>query len=262
MTTWMARGLVFAAGMVFLRLVQGALINASPTNAGTISMILVVLFGVAASIWGLLDGSADARANPDPDRRRDLAMRWLMSGLVAGVLSGAVAWVISLFYGPIYVDGLIPEVIVFSAFTALIVFLPAIFAVAIGRMIVDRRRPRSPPAIMSAPTCSRPSARTTTTSTPAGASRTGGRSTGKPSGNSTRTPSGAPTITADRRGLTGRGLTGRGSAVGGQVPQCQQVALHPESDDHAGGHRADVGMVPKFLPRVHIGDVHLDQRRR
>ena len=144
MTTWMARGLVFAAGMVFLRLVQGALINASPTNAGTISLILIVLFGLAVSIWGLLDGSADARANPDPDRRRDLAMRWLMSGLVAGVLSGLVAWIISLFYGPIYVDGLIPEVLVFAAFTALLVFLPAISAVAIGRMVVDRKRPPQP----------------------------------------------------------------------------------------------------------------------
>ena len=144
MTTWMARGLVFAAGMVFLRLVQGALINASPTNAGTISLILIVLFGLAVSIWGLLDGIADARANPDPDRRRDLAMRWLVAGLVAGVLSGLVAWIISLFYGPIYVDGLIPEVLVFAAFTALLVFLPAISAVAIGRMVVDRKRPPQP----------------------------------------------------------------------------------------------------------------------
>ncbi len=35
MTTWLPRGLVFAAGMVLLRLVQGTLINTYPTNAGT-----------------------------------------------------------------------------------------------------------------------------------------------------------------------------------------------------------------------------------
>ncbi len=145
MTTWLFRGLVFAAGMVFVRLAQGVLINASPTNAGTISLLLVLLFGLAASIWGLLDGLSDARANADPDRRRDLAMRWLMAGLVAGGLSGLVTWLISIFDGAIYADGLIPEVTVFAAFTALVVFVPAIFAVSIGRWTVDRRRPDQGP---------------------------------------------------------------------------------------------------------------------
>lgn len=141
MTTWLPRGLVFAIGMVLLRLVQGSLINASPTNAGTISFALCALFGLAALVWGLIDGMADARANPDPDRRRDLAMRWLMAGLVAGVLSGLVTWLISKFYSAVYVDGLGPELIVFPAFTTLLIFLPAMFAVALGRWLVDRRRP-------------------------------------------------------------------------------------------------------------------------
>ena len=38
MTNWLPRGLVFAAGMVLLRLVQGALINLNPTRAGIISV--------------------------------------------------------------------------------------------------------------------------------------------------------------------------------------------------------------------------------
>lgn len=141
MTTWLPRGLLFAIGMVLLRLVQGTLINANPTNAGLISLALVTLFGVAAFVLGLFDGMADARANPDPDRRRDLAMRWLLAGLVAGVLSGLVTWIISRFYGAVYVDSLGPEVVVFPAFTALLIFVPAIFASAIGRWLVDRRRP-------------------------------------------------------------------------------------------------------------------------
>jgi hypothetical protein len=141
MTTWIPRGLLLAIGMVLLRLVQGSLINASPTNAGTISFWLCALFGLAAFIWALFDGMADARANPDPDRRRDLAMRWLLAGLVAGVLSGLVTWLISLVYKAVYVDGLGPELIVFPAFTCLLIFLPAMFAVAIGRWLVDRRRP-------------------------------------------------------------------------------------------------------------------------
>ncbi len=141
MTTWLPRGLVFAIGMVLLRLVQGTLINANPTNAGVISFALCVLFGVAAFLAGLLDGMADARSNPDPDRRRDLAMRWLLAGLVAGVVSGLVTWIISRFYGAVYADGFVPEVVVFPAFTTLLIFLPAMFAVALGRFLVDRKRP-------------------------------------------------------------------------------------------------------------------------
>lgn len=140
----MPRGLLFAIGMVVLRVAQGALINASPTNSGMISFGLCGLFGVAAFIVGLLDGLSDARDNEDPDRRRDLAMRWLLAGLVAGVLSGLVTWIISLFYKGVYVDGLGPELIVFPAFTCLLVFLPAMLGIAIGRWLVDRKRPPKP----------------------------------------------------------------------------------------------------------------------
>jgi hypothetical protein len=144
MTTWLLRGLVFAAGMVLLRLVQGTLINTYPTNAGPISLVLVVLFGVLALLWGLLDGIADARANPDPDRRRDLAMRWLLAGLLAGVLSGAVVWALSLVFPNLYAEGLVAEVTTFSAFTALLVFLPAMIGSGAGRWLVDRARPDEP----------------------------------------------------------------------------------------------------------------------
>jgi hypothetical protein len=141
MSKWLLRGLVFAALMVIVRLLQGALINAWETKAGLISIVLVVLFAVAVFIWGLADGRADARANPDPDRRGDLAMTWLLAGLFAGVVSGAVAWFISLFYKSLYVEALLNEVTTFAAFTALVVFLFAIAGVALGRWLVDRRAP-------------------------------------------------------------------------------------------------------------------------
>jgi hypothetical protein len=144
MTMWLSRGLVFAAGMVLLRLVQGTLINLNPTRAGIISVLLLVLFGAAAFAWGLLDGRADAHESPDPDRRRDLAMRWLLAGLIAGLLSGVVVWLISLVYRNVYADGLVPEVTAFAAFTALLVFLPATAAVALGRWDVDRKRVDEP----------------------------------------------------------------------------------------------------------------------
>jgi hypothetical protein len=141
MSKWMLRGLVFAALMVIVRLLQGALINAWETRAGLISIVLVVIYAVAVFVWGLADGRADARANPDPDRRGDLAMTWLLAGLFAGLVSGAVAWLIHLFYKSLYVEGLINELTTFAAFTALLVFLLSLLGVTIGRWLVDRNAP-------------------------------------------------------------------------------------------------------------------------
>jgi len=144
MSKWLLRGLVFAALMVIVRLLQGAMINAWETKAGLISIVLVVLFAIAVFVWGLADGRADARANPDPDRREDLAMTWLLGGLFAGVVSGAVTWFISLFYKSLYVEALLNELTTFAAFTALLVFLASIAGVALGRWLVDRKADQMP----------------------------------------------------------------------------------------------------------------------
>jgi hypothetical protein len=145
MRNWMLRGLAFAAAMVVVRLVQGALINAWQTEAGLISVALLLLFVIAVVVWGLRDGRADARAMADPDRRQDLAMVWLLAGLVAGILSGAVSWLIALFYTGLYTGGLLNEVTTFAAFTALLVFVPGIIGVAVGRWRVDRNPPPNRP---------------------------------------------------------------------------------------------------------------------
>lgn len=140
----MLRGLVFAAAMVVVRLIQGALINAWQTQAGLISVVLLILFVIGVVVWGVLDGRADAKANRDPDRRGDLAMIWLLAGLAAGIISGAVAWLIALVYQGLYTGGLINEVTTFAAFTALLVFLPGIIGVAVGRWRVDRQFEKTP----------------------------------------------------------------------------------------------------------------------
>jgi uncharacterized membrane protein YfcA len=144
MSNWLLRGLVFAALMVFIRLIQGAAINAWETKAGLISITLVVLYAIAVFIWGFMDGRADARANPDPDRRADLAMTWLLAGLFAGVVSGGVSWLISMFYKSLYVGGLVNELTTFAAFTALLTFLASIAGVALGHWLVDRHAPEVP----------------------------------------------------------------------------------------------------------------------
>ncbi|HEX7827626.1 MAG TPA: B-4DMT family transporter [Mycobacterium sp.] len=144
MSKWLLRGLVFSALMVVVRLLQGALINAWESWAIVFSVTLVVAFIIVAFVWGLVDGRSDAQANPDPDRRGDLAMTWLLGGLFAGIVSGFVAWFISLFYDNLYAEGLLSEVTTFAAFTALITFLAAITGVALGRYLVDRNAPPVP----------------------------------------------------------------------------------------------------------------------
>jgi hypothetical protein len=141
MTNWMLRGLGSAAAMVAVRLFQGALINVWQTQAGPISIVLLILFITGVVAWGVIDGRSDAAAHPDPDRRKDLAMRWLLAGLIAGVLSGAVAWLISVFYKLLYVGGLISELTTFAAFTALLVFLSGISGATAGRRLIDRNPP-------------------------------------------------------------------------------------------------------------------------
>lgn len=141
MRNWLLRGLAFAAAMVVVRLIQGTIINASPTHAALVSVVLLLLFATGVAVWGVLDGRADATTNPDPDHREDLAMTWLLAGLAAGILSGAVCWLISLLYEGLYTGGFLNEVTTFAAFTALVVFLPGIIGVAIGRWRVDRNPP-------------------------------------------------------------------------------------------------------------------------
>jgi len=139
MRSWLLRGLIFAFGMVVLRLVQGRMINTWETQAQVISIFLVVIFALVAFVWGFFDGRSDAQAQPDPDRRGDLAMTWLLAGVVAGILSGTAAWLIGRFYKAIYAAGIVSEVTTFAAFTALVMFLMAMIGVSVARYLVDRR---------------------------------------------------------------------------------------------------------------------------
>jgi hypothetical protein len=144
MSKWLLRGVVFAALMVIVRLLQGAMIGAWEQQSLIISVSLVVLYFVVSFVWGVLDGQSDAKAESDPDRREDLALVWLLGGLFAGVVSGLVSWIIGQLYDNIYVDSLLAEVTTFAAFTALLVFVGGVCGVALGRWLVDRHAPPAP----------------------------------------------------------------------------------------------------------------------
>ncbi|CAJ1499431.1 B-4DMT family transporter [[Mycobacterium] kokjensenii] len=144
MSKWLLRGLVFAALMVVCRLIQGVLINAFESHVGLISLTLMLLFAIGVAVWGYSDGRADAKANPDPDRRDDLAMTWLGAGLVAGLLSGFVSWIIGQFDKALYIAEFYNEMTSFAAFTALLIFATAVAAVAVGRRRVDKEYEKMP----------------------------------------------------------------------------------------------------------------------
>ncbi len=164
-------------------------------------------------------------------------MTWLLAGLFAGIVSGAVAWLISLFYKGLYVGGLINELTTFAAFTALLIFVAAILGVAIGHWVIDRHADEVPR-----------------------------QHHGLAAGDEDRADTDVfaavrhPDTPADEESSDRAARSGIALGLHGQVAQRQEVALNTESDDDAGGHRAQVGMVPKLLSGMHVGDVQFDQR--
>ncbi|MFD6197983.1 B-4DMT family transporter [Mycobacteriaceae bacterium NPDC060252] len=138
-TQWLTRGAVFAVLMVLIRVVQGLAISVWENHGTAINIVLVLVFVGAVTAWAITDGRGDAQRNPDPDRRDDLAMWWLLSGIVAGVVSGLAVWLISLFNNGIYAAGILAELTTTAAFVSLLVFAPAMVGVFVGRLLVDRK---------------------------------------------------------------------------------------------------------------------------
>ncbi|WP_211196726.1 B-4DMT family transporter [Mycobacteroides salmoniphilum] len=138
-TQWLTRGAVFAVLMVLIRVVQGLAISVWETHSTVINIVLVLVFVASVMAWAITDGRGDARRNPDPDRRDDLAMWWLLGGIFAGVVSGLVVWLISLFNDGIYAASILAELTTTAAFVSLLVFAPAMVGVFVGRLLVDRK---------------------------------------------------------------------------------------------------------------------------
>lgn len=125
-----ALALVHAAGQVVVALVRAR----QPGDAGTGSVVtLGVLVGVAV-LAGALDGW----------RRVPLAARsWFVAGLIAGPVAGLLGLVVR----GLLVDGsgiteLADALVGGAAFTALLVLVPAVVGIAVGRRL-------DPPRVVS-----------------------------------------------------------------------------------------------------------------
>lgn len=94
---------------------------------------------VAAFVWAGLDGIRDHRAHPEPDEGDDLTMRWLAAGAVTGLVGGVLTWLVDTVTPiPVGVTSLFFEISSGAAFTVLLVFLPAMAAVTLGRFFARR----------------------------------------------------------------------------------------------------------------------------
>ncbi|CAM3135111.1 B-4DMT family transporter [Prescottella defluvii] len=139
MNGWVVRGLGLALVHVVVRTFLGAAVTQWPQQGSVLRWFSLILVILAAFLWGVLDGIRDRRAHADPDESADLTMMWLKAAAVAGVLSGAAAWIVGLIFDIAITNGsLFFEVTSGAAFTILLVFIPATIGVGLGRFLVGR----------------------------------------------------------------------------------------------------------------------------
>lgn len=129
---------------VVTRVVLGIAVTAWPLQGSILRWFALAVVILAALIWAGLDGIRDGRAHPSEREETDLTMTWLKAGAVAGVLSGAICWLIGavsdLALGE---NSLFFEITSGAAFTLLLVFVPAMAAVALGRFLAHREEAKA-----------------------------------------------------------------------------------------------------------------------
>lgn len=145
MVAWLFRGLIMAGVHVGARLLLALWLLQWPTSGGILRWLALAIGVVVAFLWGLLDGAADRRRNPDPDNSDDLTMRWLKAGVVAALLGGVVSWLLSQILSlAVSQNSLFFEVTSGAAFIVLLVFIPAVAGAAIGRWWIARGQDYDP----------------------------------------------------------------------------------------------------------------------
>lgn len=143
MMAWLFRGLIMSGVHFGSRLLLALWLLQWPTSGGILRWVALLIGIVVAGIWGVLDGVADRRRNPDPENGADLTMRWLKAGAFAALVSGVLCWLLSqVIRVGISQNSLFFELTSGAAFTVLLVFIPAVTGAAIGRWWVGRGQQR------------------------------------------------------------------------------------------------------------------------
>ncbi|QXN95804.1 B-4DMT family transporter [Nocardia iowensis] len=152
MNAWVLRAVVLGALVVFLRAVLGFAMVNWPTHGVWMRTLGLIVLVAAVLYWGLLDGRKDRAAQPDPERGSDLTLLWLKAAVAGGLGSGLGAWLLDwLPKFDLGDNGILFELTAGSAFIVLLIFVPALIGVGIGRILADRSsNKRSTPVSTSA----------------------------------------------------------------------------------------------------------------
>lgn len=140
MNGWLVRGIGFALVVVIVRAVLGFAISTWPLH-GSLLRILALVFVILVSVLvGFLDGRRDRLKYPDPERGTDLTILYLKAAVLGGLVAGALAWIID--QVPTFDLGdnaLFFEMTSGAAFVVLLIFLPGMLGVTIGRWLAGRK---------------------------------------------------------------------------------------------------------------------------
>ncbi|MQY29033.1 B-4DMT family transporter [Nocardia aurantia] len=140
MGAWVLRATAFGVLVVVLRTLLGFAMIYWPTEGSWLRILCLAVIVLAVAAWGLADGRGDRQANPDPERGgADLTVRWLKAGVAGGLGSGLVAWILDLLPKlDLGGNGLLFELTAGASFIVLLIFVPAMAGVALGRFLAGR----------------------------------------------------------------------------------------------------------------------------
>ncbi|WP_405165381.1 B-4DMT family transporter [Nocardia sp. NBC_01499] len=139
MNAWVLRAVVLGALVVVLRAALGFAMVNWPTHGVWMRVFCLVVLVVAVLYWGVLDGRKDRSDQPDPERGTDLTLLWLKAAAAGGLGSGLVAWIIDwLPKFDLGDNGILFELTAGAAFIVLLIFIPALIGVGVGRLLADR----------------------------------------------------------------------------------------------------------------------------
>jgi len=136
---WLPRAGLMMLVHVAARTALGFAALSWPTSGQLQRIIGFVVVVVIAALWSGLDTLRESLAD---DEREDLTQRWLTAAVVAGPVAGLVGWAIEgLFIDSIGTSALAGDIIGGGAFTALLIFVPAVVGMMFGRLArTDRAR--------------------------------------------------------------------------------------------------------------------------
>lgn len=140
MTAWVLRATVLGVLAVALRVVLGFAMVYWPTHGMWLRLLcLVVLIGAAVA-WGILDGRSAGAVDLDRGHGPDLTIRWLKAGVAGGLGSGLLASILDLLPRfDLGDNGLLFELTAGASFIILLIFVPALIGVGIGRRLTARK---------------------------------------------------------------------------------------------------------------------------